>query len=258
MCLPRLLLLFEVWTSIPTATFFVSSIHSDCKRIYSCPYLRFKSFNGCFKERGEEGVNEDLQCHPCARTIGFLEWILWLTFCRQIWSVWPTRAATSSWLFSMPLNWFKINKRLYCFPTSVTLLTIKYKGHLKYDHVICWWAIVHLAICEINKRINVLTDQARIVCFETIDHEFDKVHVQIGIARFVHVEKDHNRIVHVEFVQSFEMKCNELAHLLMRILILFVKFDDEMQDRIAVYVFIPHKHRTQLEKLVRKRKCIRF
>ena len=118
--------------------------------------------------------------------------------------------------------------------------------------------MVHSGEQEINKRLNesVLTNQARIVGFETIDHEFDKVHVQVGIARFVHVEEDDDRIVHVELVQSFEMKCNELAHLLMRELVLFVKFDDEMQDRIAVYVFVAHKHRAQLEKLVRKRKRI--
>jgi len=116
--------------------------------------------------------------------------------------------------------------------------------------------MVHSGEHEINKRLNesVLTNQARIVGFETIDHEFDKVHVQVGIACFVHVEKDHDRIVHVKFVQSFEMKCNKFAHLLMWILVLCVQFDDEMQNRIAVYVFVAHKHCAQFEKLVRKRK----
>ena len=56
-----------------------------------------------------------------------------------------------------------------------------------------------------------LTNQARIVDFETCHHEFGHLHVQTAVAGLVHVDEEHDRIVQAKRVLSFQHKCNVFA-----------------------------------------------
>ena len=69
--------------------------------------------------------------------------------------------------------------------------TIEYKRHLKNDHIV---------------------DESGIVGLETRDNEFNHIHVEIRIAGFAHVEKEHNWVGVVEHVGEFKVVCDVSTH----------------------------------------------
>lgn len=69
--------------------------------------------------------------------------------------------------------------------------TIEYKRHLENDHIV---------------------DESRVVSLETRDNEFNHIHVEISIAGFAHVEKEHNRVGVVKHVGEFEVVRDVSTH----------------------------------------------
>jgi hypothetical protein len=109
--------------------------------------------------------------------------------------------------------------------------TVENERHLVQDHVV---------------------DEAGVVGLETVDHELDHLHVQVGQAGVGHVEQQHDRILRVEQVGLLEKVRQTLEDVLLREHVFPVELDDKVEQRLTVDVLVAHEADAPLEQVLRK------